>query len=377
MVIVAAIIICIVVVRSFTGESGSIHTNTVQIPNLVGKNIVEVEQDFKDKLQFEKINEYNTEYEEGVIFWQDQTPGKTVKEGFTLTIKVSKGKQMATIPDMTGKESEVAQSELSAANFTVVLRTLWDDNVAEGLVIKTEPAAGTEYPINGTVTVYVSKGPVDTQVKVPNVVGMTKEKAITALKENKLVAKVEDMPHDGDKGKVVDQSVDAGTRVDKDTEVTIYVSTGETEPQKVSITGPMPEGLRGSYSVEIYHNGNVGWTQNINDGETVAGGSIRVDIEGRKTERITIRIRNDKSGQSVDYAAYDVNYDEGTYELVGSLNEAGLIKITPDAGTSSTTETSATSAEPTPEPQPEPQPEPTPEPQPEPTPEPEPSSETE
>lgn len=354
-VIVAACVIGWVVIKSFSGTSG-IHTGTVTLPNFVGKNIVQVEQDWKDKLKFELVNEYNDEYDDGIIFWQSQTAGKSVKEGYTLTLKVSKGRQMTIIPDMTGTEQAVAESELKAAHFNVVLRTMFDDEVAEGLVIKTEPPAGSEYAVGGTVTIFVSKGPVDTQVKVPDVVGMTKEKAIAALKENKLVAKVEEIEHEGDKGKVIDQSIDAGDKVDMETEVTIYVSTGETEPVDLTISLPLPNGIHGAYSIEVYKNGNVAYSQSISRGETVAGGTVNIDISGKKTETLTISIRNEETGKTINYAVYDIDYDKKEVKLNGSLNESGLIDITPTTTESTTTTTTTTTEEPPAPPVTEPEP---------------------
>lgn len=354
-VIVAACVIGWVVIKSFSGTSG-IHTGTVTLPNFVGKNIVQVEQDWKDKLKFELVNEYNDQYDDGIIFWQSQTAGKSVKEGYTLTLKVSKGKQMTIIPDMTGNEQAVAESELKAAQFNVVLRTMFDDEVAEGLVIKTEPPAGSEYAVGGTVTIFVSKGPVDTQVKVPDVVGMTKEKAIAALKENKLVAKVEEIEHEGDKGKVIDQSIDAGDKVDMETEVTIYVSTGETEPVDLTISLPLPNGIHGSYTIEVYKNGNVAYQQSISRGETVAGGTVNIDISGKKTETLTISIRNEETGKTINYAVYNIDYDKKEVNLNGSLNESGLIDITPTTTESTTTTTTTTSEQPPEPPVTEPEP---------------------
>jgi serine/threonine-protein kinase len=352
-VIVAACIISWTVIKTFTkdGSGTGIHTSTVTLPNFIGKNIVQVQQDWNDKLKIETENEYNLDYEEGVIFWQSQTAGKTVKEGFTITLKVSRGKQMAIIPDVSGSESEVAESELRAAKYTVVLRSKYDDNVPEGIAIGTEPAAGTEFPLEGAVTLYVSKGPLDTQVKVPNVVGLTKEKAITVLKENKLKANVEPLPHDGDKGKVIDQSVEPDRRVEKDTEITIYVSTGETDPVDLTISIPMPEGLHGSYSLQGFVNGNVKYTQSISNGESVSGGAITMEISGKKTETITVSIRNDETGKSVNYAVFNVNYDKKSAELNGSLNKDGLLAITPTTKEENTSKPEESSSQPdTPEP---------------------------
>ncbi|SFC87141.1 Stk1 family PASTA domain-containing Ser/Thr kinase [Ruminococcus albus] len=330
-VIVAGIIIGYTVIKTFSknGNGTGIHTSTVMLPNFVGENIVQVKQDWDDKLKIEVQDEYNTDFEEGTIFWQSQTAGKTVKEGYTITLKVSRGKQMIVVPDVSGNESEVAESELIAAGFTVVLRSKYDDTVPEKIAIGTEPAAGTEHASGGAVTLYVSKGPLDTMVKVPNVVGLTKEKAITILKENKLKANVDDMPHDGDKGKVIDQSVEPDKRVERDTEVTIYVSTGETDPVNLTISIPMPDGLHGAYSLQGFVNGNVRYTQSISNGETVAGGAITMDISGKKTETITVSIRNEETGKSVNYAVFNVNYEKKTAELSGSLNKDGLLDITP------------------------------------------------
>lgn len=344
-VMVAAFIIGWTVVKSLTGDTGTtMHTGTVTLPNFVGKNIVQVQQDWGDKLLFDIQQEYSLDYDEGIIFWQSQSVGKSVKEGYTITFKVSKGKQMTIIPDMSGAESEVAQSELRAQNFSIVLRRMYDDNVAEGLVISTEPAAGTQFPVGGTVTLYVSNGPVDTQVKVPNVVGLTKEKAIAALKDNKLQVEVQDMPHEGDKGKVVDQSHEPDERVEKDTVITIWVSTGETDPIDLTIRLELPEGLHGAYSIAIYKNGNVAYTQNISNAE-MAGTSVELNISGKKTETLTVSITNDESGRSVNYAVFNVDYDNKKATLNGTLNKQGLLDITPTT-TSTTTETTTTTEEP-------------------------------
>ena len=72
----------------------------------------------------------------------------------------------------------MAESELKAAGFMVVKRDIWSEDIASGLVVKTQPAAGEQYAVGATVALFVSKGPVETRVKVPSVVGLTEEKAV-------------------------------------------------------------------------------------------------------------------------------------------------------------------------------------------------------
>ena len=108
----------------------------------------------------------------------------------------------------------------------------------------------------------------------------------------------------------------------------------------------MPEGLHGAYSLQGFVNGNVRYTQSISNGETVAGGAITMDISGKKTETITVSIRNEETGKSVNYAVFNVNYDKKTAELNGSLNKDGLLAITPSTKEESTSKPEDSSSQP-------------------------------
>ncbi len=346
-VIVASLVIAYYAISNF-GPSAT-HTGNVEIPNFVGQNIVQVEQEWGDKLTFEKEEEYSNEYDEGVIMSQDQT-GKTVREGYTLKVTVSKGQRLITVPNMVDKTEEVARSELTSAGFVPVRVEMHSDEVAEGLVIKTEPEAGSEYPEGKEVQYYVSQGPVETQIKVPDVTGLTQSKAIAALKESKLDYEVEEVKEDGNKGKVVEQSIDADTYVDKGTVVTIYVSTGEADPIELTLTIPMPDGIRGSYTIDVYREGSVAYTKTISNGEAVAGSTVSFDISGKKTETLTVYIKSNDLGEEnlIRYATYDIDYDNEEITLDGELNESDLLKITPAESTTTTAETTPETTETTP-----------------------------
>ncbi|MCR4563866.1 MAG: Stk1 family PASTA domain-containing Ser/Thr kinase [Clostridiales bacterium] len=79
---------------------------------------------------------------------------------------VSDGKDFAytddiTLPnDLVEKLKAEAESELKAAGFTnIVFKTVADDTIEEGRVIKTDPAGGSKYPAEKKITVYISSGP--------------------------------------------------------------------------------------------------------------------------------------------------------------------------------------------------------------------------
>ena len=339
-VTVAVVIIATILVSYFVISkwgASSTHTANVEIENLVGKSIVEVEQKYDGKLKFETTQEYNDQYDEGIIFEQGQTAGTIVREGYTLSLKVSRGKRMITIPDVVNKKVAIAQSELTSAGFTPVVRETYDNNVAQGLVIRTEPAVGEDAPADSEILIMVSKGPFEADLKVPNVIGLTKEKAIAKLTESKIEYKIEEIAHEGDKNKIIEQSVKGGEYVSKGTTVTIFVSTGELDPSNVTIQMPLPQGIWGSYFVEVYRDGNSIASQTINDGQTVAGGQINITVTGKKTELLTIKITNNTTNQSVQYVRYNVDYTNGTYDVDGSINESGLLAITPTMPQTTTT----------------------------------------
>lgn len=325
-VIIAAVLIAYFVIANFS--SSKTHTGNVEIKNFIGRNIVEVEQEYSGRLKFEKTEEYNDEYDEGIIFEQGQTAGTLVREGYTLTLKVSRGKRMIPVPDVKNKQSDIAESELTSAGFTPVLRETYDNDVAKGVVIRTEPSAGQEAASNSEVLVIVSKGPFESDLKVPSVIGLTKEKAIAKLTENKLEYQIEEIAHEGDKGKVIEQSIAGGQFVSKGTVITIFISTGEAETQSLTISMPMPNNIWGSYVIEVYRDGNVIQTQSIADGAQVAGSNININVSGKKSETLSVKITNSSTYQSVsNYARYVVDYENGTYNLDGELKTSDLQSI--------------------------------------------------
>ena len=90
-----------------------------------------------------------------------------------------------------------------------------------GLVISTQPRAGTTQPKGSTVTLVVSKGP--KTFPMPDVTGMRTADAQGQLESLGLVVKVVPLPGtNGDT--VVFQSPDPGTTVEQGQTVTIYVT---------------------------------------------------------------------------------------------------------------------------------------------------------
>ncbi len=130
------------------------------------------------------------------------------------------------VPDLTGMRSEEAFDILQARDLKVRPSQQPSADVAEGLVISTSPAAGTEVDAGSFVTVVVSTGP--EQFPIPLFIGLTEQEARDLAGENGLV--VDRVTYEPDdevvEGTVIAQNPGAGTAVAPGTEIDLTVSLG-------------------------------------------------------------------------------------------------------------------------------------------------------
>jgi penicillin-binding protein 1A len=90
--------------------------------------------------------------------------------------------QELTVPSVIGLEKEAAVAALHSAGFNVAVEYAQSDQ-PEGTVIDQEPRGGSRLIQTGTVTITVARGEPESQtVEVPNVIGMSRGAAISALR---------------------------------------------------------------------------------------------------------------------------------------------------------------------------------------------------
>src|SRR5439155_6371777 len=91
-------------------------------------------------------------------------------------------------------------------------------------VVDQSPDAGTNAPQGSTVTYHICVGP--GQTTVPQVIGLSKDKALKALQDKQLQANFVDVDNVAPSGQVVGTDHPEGSTVDKGTKVTLQVSRG-------------------------------------------------------------------------------------------------------------------------------------------------------
>ncbi len=222
-------------------------TKDVKLPNLVGKTLIEAEQELSNsKLQIEKKEEFNAEVEAGKIISQNPpfSENYTVKENSTIEVVISKGTEMTKVPKIIGMNFEGAEEKLAEFNLKAEKIEKVSKTVEKGITIEQDPEEDTELKAGETVKVYVSSGNGLKQIVTQYVIGKTEKDAKELLTKDGLEVDVvyeEDTTKEN--GIVLKQSIEAGNTVDEGTKIIITVNkiaeikTGKIDINLKSITG--------------------------------------------------------------------------------------------------------------------------------------------
>lgn len=217
----------------------------VIVPDVVGMNIDDAIEALNKRNLGHKIikQETSDQYEKDEVIEQKTEANTKVDKNTEIQLVVSLGKEtkMVALPDVSGKSEAEAQKILEKAKFVVENESKYDDTVASGKVISTDPGAGVELEEGRTVKMYVSMG--REKVDVPSISGMTVDEASTALSAVGLSLgnSSEEYSDEYEAGVIISQKKDAGSKVDKGTAVDYIISKGA---EKKMIDVPMLVGKR-------------------------------------------------------------------------------------------------------------------------------------
>ena len=169
----------------------------------------------------------------GNVIRTDPPAGTKLAEGKPFTLVVSDGPPLPKLVDLTGMTLDAATSTLTGLKLTIsVAAETFDEAVPAGTVVSwkvpDQPSltAGTEVTPGTTIAVTVSKGP--TPRTVPALSGLDEAAATAALAAVQLtIVRADDIFSTAvPVGQVADQSLPAGTKVDRGSSVTIAISKG-------------------------------------------------------------------------------------------------------------------------------------------------------
>jgi len=104
------------------------------VPNLVNKNYNDITQSEYYQIRFKFTPEYvfSDDVELGYITWQSIPPETEVAGGTEIKVKVSKGLEKITLPDLIGKLYDEVYEELTLLGFVVVKNVKSNDGTHRG-----------------------------------------------------------------------------------------------------------------------------------------------------------------------------------------------------------------------------------------------------
>lgn len=294
----------------------------VELPDFTGKNITEVESSESYRnFKFKVVEEFNAEYDLGVVYSQSPIPPKQIKENGEITLFVSKGPEKITIPPTVDMEYGAAVKLLQNMGLKVGQVSAQDENFQGGRIVKTDPVSGTEVLTGSMITLYVNMPAASSTAWVPDLKGMTFNQAKSALTEAGLrVGEVTEKEDEVEKGRVLEQSVEAGRSVSKNTPISLVISLGIV-PKQRTFTVELPFGLGSdvySYSVVVKCDGtSIGSTTISKQYENKPTWSLTFTENGEKTYLVYIRDGNNAEHL---HSTYVVNFETGDVKVTRESN---------------------------------------------------------
>jgi len=203
----------------------------VQVPDVVGSSI-SVAQQRLEKAGFEVVTvRDNSDKPRNQVIGQNPGGRTTADKGSRVTLTVSEGRSIQTVPNVTGAGRRTAAKALVAAGFKVDEVEQFSDEVKINRVISQSPSAGSAVQQGGTVELVISKG--REKVAVPDVVGKSEDDARSALEADGFRVAVRKSETDAEQpGTVLSQNPGEGTEATSGSQVTITVAE---EPASIAV----------------------------------------------------------------------------------------------------------------------------------------------
>ncbi len=264
--VVAVVVFCVgafCFVQKILDPFGGTDSSKINAPNLKGLYYSQVIADpqYSNVVIAEGEYVYNETVDAGKIISQEPEANRKIDPGATITVTISRGNRTFALPNYVNSDARQAKIELDRFGVQCVeAAPEYNDEIENGFVIRTDPAAGTMLTEGDTVTITVSRGPEFVMVDMPNLMGKPLNTALELLD----VAGLEwDEPvyteADGEPDLVIYQSIAPGTQVEKGTRVSFQLSKErELPPEPVIVDYVYTVTLNQSANpidVEIYQDG--------------------------------------------------------------------------------------------------------------------------
>lgn len=227
----------------------------VQVPAVVNTSRDDADNQLRNRgFVVEYRQGYSDNIKKGDVISVEPGVGSTVDKGSTVVVTVSNGPEKVKLPDNLQGQSEAyvrnALKDLGLVDGRV--STVESASVPAGMVVELSPEKGSTddkgvqtVEAGSTVNIVLSSG----KVKVPSLVGLTKDQAIAALTAQDVLlnTNIETVQtNERPAGTVISQSSAAGTLVAQNSTVTIRVAATPTQTTAPTTAATQPAASTGN-----------------------------------------------------------------------------------------------------------------------------------
>ena len=227
----------------------------VQVPAVVNVSRDDADNQLRNRgFVVEYRQGYSDNIKKGDVISVEPGVGSKVNKGSTVTVTVSSGPEKVKLPDNLQGQSEAyvrnALKDLGLVDGRV--STVESASVPAGMVVELSPEKGSTddkgaqtVEAGSTVNIVLSSG----KVKVPSLVGLTKDQAIAALTAQDVLlnTNIETVQtNERPAGTVLSQSSAAGTLVAQNSTVTIRVAATPTQTTAPTTAATQPAATTGN-----------------------------------------------------------------------------------------------------------------------------------
>jgi len=211
-------------------------------PGVIDLPVAQAQQKIEGAgLKFEVSDEaYSETVTKGAVVSTDPSAGDRILQDGTVHATVSLGPERYAVPTLRGLDVDTATERLESTNLSVGRITkVFNDEVAEGIVIRSDPGAKTEMRRDAAVALWVSKGPRPIEIK--DYTGKKIDPVQEQLTEAGLdVVITQEYSEEVPEGRIISQNPPEGATLYKDDKIEFVVSQG---PPLVEVPDVVRQGV--------------------------------------------------------------------------------------------------------------------------------------
>ena len=291
----------------------------VKVPKLEGEIFAELPE--YPGLVIMKDAVYDEKVPARMIISQQPEAGREVVEDSKVVVKVSLGPvpHVVNMGNLTNRTKDLALSFLDGQELGLqyVIKEEFNEEIAEGYVIRTSPQEGAELKQGQTITLWVSKGKKVQLGGMPNVVGETKENAIQTLENQDLDLKVvlnEVWDFNIPAGIVMETEPGRGERLKTGQTVTLTVSKGVERKVMPDLAGMELSNAKTMLTALGFKEPTVVYVDSDKPKDTVVGQAQEKEVEYEITTEISLEVSNGSNAPVTKDVGIDLRGSALNYE---------------------------------------------------------------